>query len=82
MTREDFELEAANFFLCWDEEISVARQYEMLKEADESGFAPKGVIIWEPFDSYSVGDLLEQIDRFATILQKMYQAGKENANNI
>ena len=82
MTREDFELEAANFFLCWDEEISVARQYELLKEADGDDFAPKDVIVWEPFDSYCVGDLLEQIDRFATILQKMYQAGKENADNL
>jgi hypothetical protein len=83
MTQEDFELEAANFFLCEDgEELSVAKQYELLKEDEGNGFPPEGVIVWEPFSSYPKEDLLEQIERFAAILQKMYQAGKENENNL
>jgi len=71
MTRRDFEIRAAEFFLCCN---NVEEQYEELLTLDDELY-PNGIgeiIVWEPFVDYSVFQLLELIKDLADNYEEFY----------
>jgi hypothetical protein len=71
MTRRDFEIRAAEFFLCGD---NIKEQYEELLTLDDNIY-PDGngkIIVWEPFEGYTVLQLLELIENLAYNYEEFY----------
>lgn len=80
MTRRDFEIRAAEFFLCGD---NVKEQYEELLNLDYND-SPNGrdcpnggITVWEPFEFFTTGFLLEQIDQLADNYEEFYNMTNE-----
>lgn len=76
MTRKDFEIRAAEFFLCCD---NVEEQYEELLQLGGDKI-PNGIgeiIIWEPFIDYDVSQILGFIETLADNYEEIYNLGNE-----
>jgi hypothetical protein len=77
MTRRDFEIRAAEFFLCDSEEFSIEEQIDILYNVDEDELNPAGVLIWDPFENYPAGDLIELIENLADNYEEFYNMTNE-----
>jgi hypothetical protein len=77
MTRRDFELKAAEYFLCGNDNIE--EQYDALSEIPEDD-QPHGIgeiVIWEPFEDYCTEQILEFISELADNYEELYNLGNE-----
>lgn len=72
MTRRDFEIRAAEFFLCCN---NVEEQYDKLNEL-EGYIYPNGIddiVVWEAFVEYDVSQLLKFISELANNYEEFYK---------
>jgi hypothetical protein len=80
MTKRDFLLEAAGFFLCVDYEelLPVSKQLDLLLAAQEEYQldTPEGVVLWKPFEYWTCEQILEEIHNLAGLLERLYNMGK------
>ena len=84
--KPNFRLIACGHFLSDSEELTLEEQLDVLTEAYDKGdhyiipnYELEGVLVWDRFDDYDLGDLMDQIEMMAKDLEDCYNQGLADA---
>ena len=71
---------AAGHYLC-DGDFDVHEQHEKLCDADDCDIPP-GVVAWEPFEDCSAGELVENIDCLAEVIERLMLLARDGGEPV